>query len=129
MDGAGNVADLSGATNYNPAGTLQIDTIAPVPAFSQEPPSVTNSTTAVFAFTTSNNETGGVSYAYELDGATTWTPVGGNTLSLSGLANGSHAIQVQATDGAGNVSGSPASYNWTIAPPRRRSRRSSPALR
>jgi hypothetical protein len=35
---------------------------------------------------------------------------------LSGLANGSHAIQVQATDGAGNVSGSPASYNWTIAP-------------
>jgi hypothetical protein len=117
MDGAGNVADLSGATSYNPAGTLQVDTVAPVPAFSQEPPSVTNSTTAVFAFTTSNNETGGVSYAYEMDGATTWSPVGGNTLSLSGLANGSHTIQLQATDGAGNVSGSPASYNWTITPP------------
>ena len=28
-DGAGNVADLSGATNNNPAGTLQIDTILP----------------------------------------------------------------------------------------------------
>jgi len=36
-DAAGNVANLSGATTYNPAGTLQIDTIAPVPAFSQEP--------------------------------------------------------------------------------------------
>src|SRR4029077_18027297 len=45
-DGAGNVADLSAATNYNPAGSLQVDTVAPVPAFSQEPPSVTNSTTA-----------------------------------------------------------------------------------
>src|SRR5205823_3206631 len=42
-DGAGNVADLSGATNYNPTGTLQVDTIAPVPAFSQEPAQVTSS--------------------------------------------------------------------------------------
>jgi hypothetical protein len=115
-DGAGNVADLSGATNNNPAGTLQIDTTAPIPIFSQEPPSVTSSSTAVFTFATSNTETNGVSYAYKLDGATTWTPVSGNTLSLSGLANGAHTIQLQATDGAGNVSGSPASYNWTIAP-------------
>jgi hypothetical protein len=115
-DGAGNAADLSGATNYNPAGTLQVDTIAPVPAFSQEPPLVSSSSTAFFAFGTSNNETNGVSYAYELDGATTWTAVTGSTLSLSGLANGSHAIQVQATDGAGNVSAGPASYNWTVTP-------------
>lgn len=28
-DGAGNTANLSGATNYNPSGTLQIDTVAP----------------------------------------------------------------------------------------------------
>jgi hypothetical protein len=115
-DGSGNAANLSGATNYTPAGTLQIDTAAPVPTFSQEPPSSTPSSTAVFSFTTSNAETGGVSYAYELDGASTWTPVSGNSLSLSGLANGSHAIQVQATDGAGNVSASPASYSWTVAP-------------
>jgi hypothetical protein len=115
-DGAGNAADLSGATNNNPAGTLQVDTVAPVPAFGQEPPSVTNSSTATFAFTTSNAETNGVSYAYRLDAATTWTAVTGSTLTLSGLANGSHAIQVQATDGAGNVSGSPASYNWSVTP-------------
>ena len=87
-DAAGNVANLSGATNNNPAGTLQIDTIAPVPVFNQEPPPVTSSSTAVFAFTTSNSETNGVSYAYKLDSATTWTAVSGNTLSLSGLANG-----------------------------------------
>jgi hypothetical protein len=116
-DGAGNNATLSGATNYNPSGTLQIDTTAPVPAFNQEPPPVTSSSTAVFALTTSNSETNGVSYAYELDGATTWTPMAGATLSLAGLANGSHAIQVQATDGAGNVSTTPATYNWTIAAP------------
>src|SRR5258706_16195 len=115
-DGAGNAANLAGATNYNPTGTLQIDTIAPVPAFSQEPPLVTSSSSAVFAFATSNTETNGVSYAYKLNGATTWTAVTGSTLPLSGLANGSHAIQVQATDGAGNLSGSPASYNWTITP-------------
>ena len=112
-DAAGNAADLSGASNYNPAGTLQIDTIAPLPVFSQEPPPVTNSNAAAFAFATSNNETSGVSYAYKLDTATTWSPVTGNALSLSGLATGSHTIQVQATDAAGNVS-SAASYNWTI---------------
>src|SRR5712672_3616326 len=115
-DAAGNDADLTGAANSNPAGTLQIDTIAPVPVFTQEPPPVTSSNTAFFAFGTSNNETNGATYTYKLDGATTWTAVTGSTLPLSGLANGSHAIQVQATDGAGNVSGSPASYNWTIAP-------------
>jgi hypothetical protein len=115
-DGAGNTADLSGATNDNPLGTLQIDTIAPVPVFNQEPPPVTSSSTAIFAFGTSNSETNGVSYAYKLDGATTWTAVTGSTLSLSSLASGSHAIQVQATDGAGNVSAGPASYNWTVTP-------------
>ena len=30
QDGAGNNADLSGASNYNPAGILQIDTTAPI---------------------------------------------------------------------------------------------------
>jgi hypothetical protein len=115
-DGAGNAADLSAATNNNPAGTLQIDTVAPVPAFSLEPPPVTSGSTAAFAFTTSNSETNGVSYAYKLDGATTWTAVTGSMLSLSGLANGAHTIQLQATDGAGNVSSSPASYSWTITP-------------
>ncbi|UVO35209.1 hypothetical protein KUL72_27695 [Bradyrhizobium arachidis] len=116
-DGAGNAADVSGAANNNPSGILQIDTSAPVPAFSQYPASSTNSTTAIFAVTTSNTETGGVSYAYELDGANIWTPVSGNNLTLFGLALGSHAIQVQATDGAGNVSTSPTSYGWTITPP------------
>ena len=113
-DAAGNDADLTGAANSNPAGTLQIDTIAPVPVFTQEPPPVTSSNTAFFAFGTSNNETNGATYAYKLDGATTWSPANGNTLSLSNLANGSHTIQIQATDGAGNVS-SAASYNWTIS--------------
>ncbi len=116
QDTAGNAADLSGATNYNPAGILQIDTTAPVPVITQEPPSVTSSSTAFFQFGTSNTETNGVAYAYELDGATTWTPVSGNTLSLSGLTNGSHTIQVQGTDGAGNVSATPTSYGWTVNP-------------
>lgn len=47
---------------------------APVPVFSQEPPPVTSSSTTAFAFTTSNTETNGVSYAYKLDGATNWEP-------------------------------------------------------
>src|SRR5258708_6639149 len=42
-DGAGNVADLSGATNYNPAGTLQVDTVAPtVSLIATSGPGITN---------------------------------------------------------------------------------------
>jgi hypothetical protein len=73
-----------------------------------------SSSTASFVFTTTNRETNDVSFAYELDGATTWTPISGATLTLPSLANGSHLIQLQATDKAGNVSATPASYNWTI---------------
>jgi len=42
-DGAGNVADLSAAANYNPAGTLQIDTIAStVSSIATSGPGITN---------------------------------------------------------------------------------------
>jgi hypothetical protein len=42
-DGAGNTANLSGATNYKPAGTLQIDTVAPtVSSIVASAPGITN---------------------------------------------------------------------------------------
>jgi hypothetical protein len=115
-DGAGNAANLLGAINYNPAGTLQIDTTPPVPIINQAPPSTTASTSALFAFGTSNIETTGITYAYKLDGAASWASLSGNSLSLSGLASGTHSIQMQATDAAGNLSTAPAGYSWTISP-------------
>jgi hypothetical protein len=115
-DGAGNAVNLSGATNDNPGGILQVDTTPPIPVINQAPPSTTASTSALFAFGTSNIETTGITYAYKLDGAASWTSLSGNSLSLSGLASGAHSIQMQATDAAGNLSAAPASYSWTVNP-------------
>jgi hypothetical protein len=35
--------------------------------------------------------------------------------SYVGLAPGSHVFEIRATDASGNVEGSPASYDWTVA--------------
>jgi len=125
-------ANASGVWNFTPTGlvqgsntivaksggssaslTLTYDTIAPTPVFTQTPPATGATSSAAFGFGTSNSDTG-VVYGYELDGATTWTPVSGNSLTLSNLANGSHTLLLEATDAAGNVSSNDPSYSWSV---------------
>ena len=109
--GTNTIVATSGSTSASL--TFTYDTIAPTPVFTQTPPATGATSSATFGFGTSNTDTG-VVYGYELDGAATWTQASGNSLTLSGLANGAHSLLLEATDAAGNVSASSASYSWTV---------------
>ena len=73
-------------------------------------PTLTNQTSINFQFTA--QDLSATSYTCSLDGAAAaacTSPQG-----YSGLAQGTHNFSVSATDGAGNVSPGPATFQWTI---------------
>ena len=89
--------------------TFTIDTAAPNTTISAQPNDPTNSTAPSFSFTSTE---GGSTFECQLDG-------GGYTSctspkSYTGQTQGSHTFQVRATDPAGNLDATPASYTWTI---------------
>jgi hypothetical protein len=90
------------------------DTTAPDTSITDQPVDPTNSTTATFSFTGSDDRTAPTDLTFEckLDngafGACT------SPQSYPGLADGSHIFQVRAKDAAGNPDASPASYTWTV---------------
>src|SRR6185437_14795744 len=127
-DAAGNTADLSGATGYNPVGTLQIDTVAPtIASIVTSGPGITNGSgnlgtgqvvtlTVNFSTAVTVNTTGGSPTLSLNDGGTaTYTGGSGSTaLTFSyTVAAGQNTpdLTVSAfnlngatvTDGAGNV--------------------------
>ena len=108
QDAAGNTASLSGVV-ANPAGTLQIDTAAPVVTeklFSDTGSSSTDKITsndtlsgtgdpnAVVHFTVNGNPIAGTTTA-DASGAWAFTP--------TGLADGIYTVVASETDGAGNI--------------------------
>ena len=122
-DTAGNAVDLAGAL-ANPAGTLQIDTLAPAqpstlvlapasdgglkldnrtninaPSFSGQ--AEANSTVTIFS--------DGIAVGSGLA-----TGTGSYNVATSTLTDGTHSIGAKATDGAGNVSGFSNLINVTI---------------
>ncbi len=111
-DAAGNV-DATPATR---SWTVEVmvepppgDTTPPNTTISSMPTSTTTETSASFSFT--SNESGST-FECKLDSggfASCPTPK-----AYSGLAIGSHAFSVRATDAAGNVDATPASYSWTV---------------
>ena len=98
-DTAGN----TGSASYS----WTVDTTPPVATITASPASASNLTSASFAF--SANETGST-FACKLDDGAFATCTG--TGSYSGLAEGSHTFQLQATDPAGNTSS--ISFSWTV---------------
>lgn len=99
VDGAGNpssIASYSWRTDYTP----------PIVSIPTKPPENMNQSTATFGFSTSETST----HSYRLDGGA-WISTG-SSLTLSGLSEGNHQIEVKATDMVGNTS-SPVSYSWT----------------
>jgi large repetitive protein len=97
--------------------TWVVDTIAPQTTIGTHPASLTSATNASFSFTGTDAGSGVEGFECALDGgafSTCTTPK-----SYSGLSDGSHTFTVRATDAAGNVDQSPASFTWvvdTVAP-------------
>jgi len=103
-------ATYQGTTDPTPAvRTWTVDTLAPDTTITAGPSGTVNSSSASFSFT--STETGST-FTCSLDGAV--FSACGSPQSYSGLANGSHTLQVRATDAAGNIDATPASRIWTI---------------
>ncbi|MDX6411688.1 MAG: large repetitive protein, partial [Gaiellaceae bacterium] len=102
--------DAAGNTDATPAShTWTIDSIAPDTSVTSGPANGTTSTSATFAFTSTES---GSTFQCALDAggfATCTSPK-----DYAGLSLGSHTFQVKGTDAAGNTDASPASYTWTI---------------
>ena len=96
--------------------TWQVDTTPPKTSIASGPSGTTRSTSAVFAFTTTEPGTGS-GFECRLDAAG-WAPCS-SPLSISRLAQGPHTFRVRARDRAGNTDPSEAVRSWTVdtAPP------------
>src|SRR5207245_2574961 len=102
------VKATDGAGNTGPVAvfTWTVDTAAPAVNISGSPTNPSNSASPSFSFSSE----AGASFQCSIDGG----PFAGCTSakSYSGLADGSHAFRVRASDAAGNTGA--ASYTWTI---------------
>jgi large repetitive protein len=100
--------DLAGNTGAAAAYTWTIDSTAPAASITSRPSNPSNSLSASFSFTASED---GSTFACRIDTAAfepCTSPAG-----YSGLGNGLHTFRVRATDSAGN-SGTETTYAWTI---------------
>ena len=85
------------------------DLLPPNTTITQNPPSISGSPDATFAFTsTEANST----FECKVDSGTFSSCISPKTYTA--LIDGSHTFQVRAKDQAGNTDASPASYTWTI---------------
>ena len=111
------VQDMDQVGNFsNPPATFTwtIDQTPPT-AFigSTKPANPSNQKTAKFTFAGTDNASapGNLSFDVSLDGLS-FSPAT-SPVSFTGLADGNHTFEVEATDQAGNVS-LPASYSWVV---------------
>ena len=101
--------DAAGNVEGSPAGqSWTVDTTPPVTTLTQEPPALTNATTATLELSANEPAT----FDCRLDGA----PFAGcsSPVRLDALAEGAHTFDVRATDLAANVEPTPARATWTI---------------
>ena len=85
------------------------DTTPPDTTITSGPANPTSSTSASFAFTSSES---GSTFECRIDSGS-WSSCT-SPKSYSSLANGSHTFDVRATDAASNTDATPASQTWTI---------------
>jgi uncharacterized repeat protein (TIGR01451 family) len=99
------LTDKSVASNLT---TTVVDRTRPVTTITVAPPNPTNQQSATFQFSASEPAT----FQCRLDGGAFSACTSPH--ALTGLAEGSHTFEVFATDLAGNVELTPASYTWTV---------------
>ncbi|MFO0952511.1 MAG: Ig-like domain repeat protein [Isosphaeraceae bacterium] len=106
QDGSGNTL-----ASYN----VTVDATPPTAAITSSPPAKTVSTTATFAFAGNDDLTpsAGLVYLASLDGAPFSTVT--DSAVFSNLGVGTHTLEVEARDQAGNLS-RPVSFTWAVAP-------------
>jgi hypothetical protein len=108
-DGAGNVDDTPAHYDW------LLDTVAPQTYILTGPADAGTSTTGQFTFSSDETSELGVSYQCRLDSTDdadfATCPA---SYTISGLADGSHTLDVRAKDAAGNVDPTPASYTWEV---------------
>jgi plastocyanin/outer membrane protein assembly factor BamB len=105
------------ATDNTGTATSQVmhftvaDTTPPLVNITSGPDAVTRETTAIFYFTSNEDDS---TFECALDGSD-WSSCysGGNSTSYSGLGLGGHTFAVKATDASDNT-GEPAYWDWTI---------------
>ncbi|MBB3018938.1 Ca2+-binding RTX toxin-like protein [Microvirga lupini] len=114
-DAAGNLI----AGGFSAGQVYTVDQLAPETTILSGPPSLSNSSSGTFTFSSNESDVG---YQVSFDGSSFVNA--SSPLSFSGLADGNHTIAIRAVDAAGNVDPSPATYSWTVdttapaAPPR-----------
>jgi uncharacterized protein len=104
------------ASDHDPVvvGLNLTETIPPNTTIDSSPSNPTNSSSASFTFSGTDNVTtpGNLTFECKLDGGS-FGPCT-SPQNYSSLADGSHTFQVRAIDGAGNTDPTPASFTWTI---------------
>jgi len=85
------------------------DTTPPETDINSSPPNPSSSTSATFAFASSEKES---TFQCQIDGGS-WKNCP-SPMNYTGLSYTSHTFSVRATDAAGNTDPTPASYTWTI---------------
>jgi hypothetical protein len=94
------------------------DTTAPDTKLDLTPPATTLNTSAMFEFSTTDNQTPALEMEYEckLDNEPDFSGCS-SPHEIQDLTIGEHKLEVRAVDGAGNVDESPATYTWTVEEP------------
>ncbi|MDQ3178645.1 MAG: Ig-like domain-containing protein, partial [Actinomycetota bacterium] len=87
---------------------VRIDTVAPQTTIDANPGAATQDTTPTFAFSADETST----FEYSLNGGS-WTAAT-SPLTLGALTENTYTFEVRATDVAGNIDASPASFVFTV---------------
>jgi hypothetical protein len=105
--------DAAGNTDASPATrSFTVDTVAPTTTITSSPPALSLSGSGSVTFTV--NESGATSQC-RIDGGA-WTACT-SPYQVSGLAIGSHTVDVRSTDAAGNLEDPGDSVSWTVVLP------------